>query len=732
MSSSSSDSSSDSSSSDDDDVYVIDTIRKNKSKNKCKINSSNNNDSDDEIVETLADDLKKLDLSFYKLAEPSMEQLAIISLLETNNIAVDAVAGSGKTTTALHIAKSQGDANTLIIVYNKRLKQETKTKVDLLGIRADVRSFHSMCVKYYGIPSAHTDRGILLCVEKNKKPKENFAFDTIVIDEAQDMSDIYAMFVQKILRDNRVDEEKVKLCIMGDKFQAIYEFVGASPKYLMTPEILYENKVRPWTRATLSTSYRLNEHMLKFMNKHILHYQHFALRSTPDNTKMPQIIIDKSWRLVVCKQIIERHLANKTKVEDIFILAPSVKSAQSPSRQLANSLTAKGIPVYVPSDDDAKIDDDLLHGKIAFLSFHQAKGLERDIVFVLGFDSSYFKYYAKKFTPTVCTNPLYVALTRAKKELYIVIGNKNLPPPFVKASYNIYENHFNLQGSNIYEFINDINLARSEFSDGKDNKENSEIENTFTNEISVTKFIRFIPITTIVKAINCLEYKVYIDKEKQRLNFESKSEQGNLYEDVSAINGLAITSYLEKKSKTSSSIEDYLLSMKVISSDDILSLEKIQKNPGKLLQQISKYLSVSDGYNYRNLQIISFDWMSFSQLRRASRRLEIEMNSHPTALVYEKRLTPLQFGPRLLKGRVDIIDELNKIVYEIKCVRELAYEHYLQLSTYAHMMISADLKYTAYKFVLYNICTGEKVEISSDKQRLTDCFNIIAEFKLKQ
>lgn len=39
------------------------------------------------------------------LHNPSNEQLEIIKLLKDNNVVVDSVAGSGKTTTIMHIAK---------------------------------------------------------------------------------------------------------------------------------------------------------------------------------------------------------------------------------------------------------------------------------------------------------------------------------------------------------------------------------------------------------------------------------------------------------------------------------------------------------------------------------------------------------------------------------------------------------------------------------------------------
>lgn len=56
----------------------------------------------------------------------SKEQSDIVESLEKNNVIVDAVAGSGKTTTCLYIAKKFTDLNILLLTYNAKLKFETR------------------------------------------------------------------------------------------------------------------------------------------------------------------------------------------------------------------------------------------------------------------------------------------------------------------------------------------------------------------------------------------------------------------------------------------------------------------------------------------------------------------------------------------------------------------------------------------------------------------------------
>ena len=66
----------------------------------------------------------------------SIEQNNIIEQLAlNNNVVVDSVAGSGKTTSNLHIASFFSNMNILLLTYNSKLKLETREKVQKLGIK---------------------------------------------------------------------------------------------------------------------------------------------------------------------------------------------------------------------------------------------------------------------------------------------------------------------------------------------------------------------------------------------------------------------------------------------------------------------------------------------------------------------------------------------------------------------------------------------------------------------
>ena len=60
----------------------------------------------------------------------SDEQREIVNAMSDHNVIVDAVAGSGKTTTILHIAKTYADQRILVLTYNSKLRLETQYRAE--------------------------------------------------------------------------------------------------------------------------------------------------------------------------------------------------------------------------------------------------------------------------------------------------------------------------------------------------------------------------------------------------------------------------------------------------------------------------------------------------------------------------------------------------------------------------------------------------------------------------
>ena len=204
------------------------------------------------------------------LPNASAEQLTILELFKSNNIVVDSVAGSGKTTTILHIAKHNPDKKILLLTYNKRLKSETRQKVMGLGLDniIEVHSYHSFGFKYYD-DDCCTDAGIITVLEMNLYPKFNkvYQYNSIILDEAQDMTPTYFDFFLKIVRDNRIP---IKLCILGDRWQSIFDFNNADNRFIKFATNVFKINNLPWKETKLSISFRLTDRIGNFINQCVL------------------------------------------------------------------------------------------------------------------------------------------------------------------------------------------------------------------------------------------------------------------------------------------------------------------------------------------------------------------------------------------------------------------------------------------------------------------------------
>jgi superfamily I DNA/RNA helicase len=164
------------------------------------------------------------------MQEPSEEQQIIIDYVkEGYNILVRAVAGSGKSTTVLSLAKQLTEKNILQLAYNSSLRIDIKEKVSVLQLQnIKVHTFHSLAVKYY-LPSASTDSGIRYILYNKLQPRQAIPkLDILVIDENQDLTELYFHFVVKFLCDMG---SPIQLIVLGDELQCLYEFKDISRSY---------------------------------------------------------------------------------------------------------------------------------------------------------------------------------------------------------------------------------------------------------------------------------------------------------------------------------------------------------------------------------------------------------------------------------------------------------------------------------------------------------------------
>ena len=605
------------------------------------------------------------------LLPPSEEQQLIINhIKQGRNVIVNAVAGSGKSTTILAIARELPEKRILQITYNSRLRHEIKEKVDSLQFsNISVHTFHSLAVKYY-LPSAHTDtelRHILFLKTPIRGPIPDF--DILVLDEAQDMSFLYYQFVRKFVLDTR--HPRLQLLVLGDYNQCLYEFKGADARFLTQAESIWsfmdvfrepevKRRGRPATRqgtaarsaargsnfvqCTLQTSYRITHPIAHFVNRVMLGEE----RMIACREGEPVVYIRNSRHNIVKTVVyeIQQLLEAGDKPSDIFVLGGSVRGANSNIRKIENILVENNIPCYIPMFDQDK-DDRVVDGKIVFSTFHAVKGRQRKHVFVVGFDQGYFQYIARTADPTVCPNTLYVAATRATHRLYLLEFGQHAtdrPLDFLKMG------HHEMIGSDFVRFKGTPRILFYKPAEVESSSSQKLIEKKTETPTGLIKFIS----DSVMDVISPLIDRMFTCKTTQDCLILSEDEVVSIdipsvvateygFEDVSDLNGIALPAMyydeiqrkygkLENKNVLYTMIEAALLEMK---DNEHQFLKNIVKELPTVCDTIDDYLFLANVYvsiqeklyfKLRQIRRTDYNWLTPKMVELCKSRLDLVLS----------------------------------------------------------------------------------------------------------
>lgn len=655
--------------------------------------------------------------------EPSSEQREIIHNLKDNNIIIDAIAGAGKTSTVLFVAKEFCNKKVLVLTYNAQLKEETRKRAEDL-CNLDVHSYHSFCVWNYH-EKGYTDDVINQVIKKDSSPLNFFEYDIIIADEAQDMTPLFYKFLSKIFNDN--SKRDFKIIIMGDPLQSIYKFREADARFITFSEQLF-NKFNdyPWIIAKLSTTFRCPSSVTDFVNHCMLGYE--RMNPFKESFVKPDYIVCNSYGPYPKKII--KELLKEYKPSDIFIVAPSVKSSSSPVKMLANYVTNHlNTPIYFSGQDLENTDPKVIENKLVFTSIHQTKGRERKVVILFGFDSSYFDYFDKhNKNPTICPNEFYVAATRCRERLIMIHDERREYLPFIKTNkLGTYTKRNVVPKLSIH-------------------KPTSSTSNTF----SVTELVSYIPFSVEDDCSNYFNINQIRDT-GDKIVIPSTIECKYGYESVSDITGIAIPAYFEyfktknitlfskniiqekisflKNEKTTTKViknlERFSKTLTVFHKKHLEKIDMASINITKLLKICLYYNAQQKNTDYLLKQITVFNWLNRDKLKRGMERLKKEIKSEN--LVFEHSVDAV-FNGTIIIGQIDCIDHTNKIIYEFKCTDNLNNNHLLQLALYMYMTRH---KFKGYKYRLFNILTDEIKEIEIGDENLTKIMTILINNKLK-
>jgi hypothetical protein len=649
---------------------------------------------------------------------PSDEQQRIIDTIKNgNNVSVDAVAGSGKTTTVLSLAHLNGSLNIKQLTYNSELKREVKSKIEkyksIMNLdKITVDTYHSFAHRYYS-SEASTDLGICRIVDNNMPPKIPLPeIDLLVIDEVQDMMRLYYTFVYKFVFDLG---RKIQILILGDKNQGLYEFKGSDTRFLTLGYKLWSISQFEFKNLELTTSYRMTNQIADFVNKVMIGNDRIkAVKDGP-----PVLYIRNTNSVNACKMVFSRIVefleTGYATPEDIFVLTPSLKKA-SDYKLLENMLVSKNIPCYVPISDDSSITDNVVKNKIVFSTFHQSKGRERKICIIFQFDINYFMYYNRcklqeRFT---CPSALYVAATRATDNLIVVELSE--PLPFLKYS------HTQIKNSTFASFPG-IPL-------GNMNVDSNKILHQEYELTSPTEMIKFIQNETLVEVSELMD-KIFIQKYEPlhpvKLSGYSTSLYNgfNICEEVMDINGTTIPALYQEKTTGENTIKKFVKDNinKYKYKDKLLDVNFTETTISQSLLITNIYNSMTNKLLFKVKQITTYDWLTADNVDNMICNIDRHI-THPEELKYEMEISNSSMfntrydkmdafirvhcsNARISKLRFNaIVDAVSTTtVWEFKCVESLTIEHKLQLLIYAWIWKMLDLGER--EFTLMNVRTSE-------------------------
>jgi hypothetical protein len=688
----------------------------------------------------------------------------LINVKEGHNVIVDSCAGTGKTTLILSVAKELSHMSLLQMTYNSMLRFEVKDRVAKAGIKnMKVHTFHSLAVRYY-LPTCFTDTGIRYILLKKLAPIIPIPkFDIFVLDEAQDMTFLYFQLMAKLAKDSG---NKIQLLILGDYMQGLYEFKGADIRFLTFADLIWKKfdylRTQTFKKCTMKLSYRITNTMCSFVNEVMLGNNRMqACKEGPPVTYIRNS--QKNIERIVAAEII-RLFEQGYKPSDIFVLGASVKGVNSNIRQLENILVERNIPCHVPMLENDKIDERVIDKKVVFSTFHCVKGRERKFVFIVGFDNSYPKFYARNIPRDTCPNTLYVAATRGTVGLYVLESDSfrsDRPLEF------LHKSHVEMKQCDYIQFRGQHQTLFPD--DDEDRLKDALLANKHV--LTPTELIKFIP-ESVIEEISPILDRIFKRESGELLEIDIPNiieTKKGFFEEVSDLNGIAIPciyyDYLQKGSPNGSTNSNILLSfiensienMKINKHD---YLKEIVKNLPEKIESISDYLFLANlsvavqetlYFKLKQIDRDEYNWLTENMVNKCKERLEnvignecknmvprieetiIHQSDDNAHVKIDEFLAPhFEINTKFrFTARTDLITENS--VWELKCTTKISIDHLLQVVIYAWLwkMKCSPNEELNKEFKIFNIRTNELLILDATMEELNTIMLALLKGKFK-
>jgi superfamily I DNA/RNA helicase len=243
-------------------------------------------------------------------------------------------------------------------------------------------------------------------------------FDHILIDEYQDVNSTQIHLIDLLLPEN--------LFCVGDPRQSIYGWRGSDIRYILN----FEDKYPDCDIITLTKNYRSTTHIVDLINTSIKNMRLADLRSSLDGEKDIHLLKFESENEeydFVLQKILESDVSR----DEIFVLART-------NRQLNefSELLKKKDVSHIIRNDEVRRSVDAGKDDVTLATIHGIKGLEAEMVFVVGCNGVNFPCKGSEHPVIEMIKVdeydkeeeerrlFYVAMSRAKNSLYLTYSGK--------------------------------------------------------------------------------------------------------------------------------------------------------------------------------------------------------------------------------------------------------------------------------------------------------------------
>lgn len=615
----------------------------------------------------------------YQIAKPSEEQQEIISCFKQGyNVKIEAVAGSGKTTTLLHLAltaKNNFVTKSLILTYNKDLQTEIKGKINDLDLQQWCK-----CYTYHGYASflyqttINNDKLLHEHLASKRVIKSNYQI--ILLDESQDLNPDYYNLVSRILAYGDI------LVLVGDRRQCINQHLNATADYFIYYE-KYFTTGRPWKELSLKTSYRLTPANANFINKNILN-QDLIIGGNISCENIKPTYNYSSWNL---KKLLLKFV-KQYGPEEVAILLPSTKSISDRS-PLGKLMRSSNTGIAFCTKEDAELPAEVTKNKVIISNFHSFKGKEKACVFVLNFDESYFDYYCREWpkNSTELPNCIYVAVSRAKQHLILIQD----------------ETKANFRTTNL-EIIGKTCEVVSKQKEIK-------VKNSAAKKYEVTKLLKNITTIDMIELLKLITIEV-IRGEEEVLNYQTLIKFGVYFEDMRQYYGNVIPLIASYRLHGYS----YLCNLELQNDNrkDIFDrFNFLSWKQNKTIKEWMELVVINSSINSKLYfyvdQITNYDWVDSDFIERAVERLLTILPEERGEFESEVFITK-SLHDYNIHGIIDYL--ITDEIWEFKCTTALIDQHKIQCATYLSLYYLVNKKMLTGK--LFNIRTNELLSIKID------------------